>query len=98
MSIHYELQILKAALAECKRRIRQTPRFQPLLSIEKQIQYLIDLTENNTHDHSQLKDIIIGVYAAREFEDRDMEFANLLYKVEEVVDLLKKCRGTEPRQ
>jgi Tsi6 len=94
MSTHYELQILKTALAECEKKISQTPNFQPLLSIEKQIQYLIDLTENKTHDHSRLKDIMIGVYAVREFEDRDMEFANLLYEVEEVVDLLKKRRGT----
>jgi hypothetical protein len=94
MSFRYlRLHLLSAKEGYVKPRV-----FQPLLSIEKQIQYLIDLTENNTHDHSQLKDIIIDVYAAREFEDRDMEFANLLYKVEEVVDLLKKCRGTEPRQ
>jgi hypothetical protein len=27
--------------------------------------------------------------AAREFEDRDMAFANLLYEVEEIVDSMK---------
>jgi Tsi6 len=85
-----ELQTLKAALNECKRKIRKDPDFQPLRSVEKQIQYLVDIEEDKNKDRSRLGEIIVGVYAAREFEDRDMEFAKLLYKVEEVVDLMRK--------
>jgi hypothetical protein len=85
-----ELQVLRTVLAKCKRKLQQTPDFQPLLSIEKQIQYLIDVAETRTQDRSRLKDIIVDVYAAREFEDRDITFANLLYQVEDVVDMLKK--------
>jgi hypothetical protein len=85
-----EFQVLRTALAECERKLQQSPDFQPLLSIEEQIRYLIDVAETRTQDRSRLKDIIVGVYAAREFEDRDMAFANLLYQVEDVVDMLKK--------
>lgn len=85
-----EIKILQRALAECQSRLKSDPKFQPLLSIEAQLQYLIGIMEGRETDFSRLKEIIVGVYAAREFETRDMDFANLLYEVEQVVDLLKQ--------
>ena len=85
-----EIQTLKTALDECRKLLATNPQFQPLLSIEAQLQYLIGIAEGQVSDRSRLNEIIIGVYAAREFEDRDMNFANLLYEVEGIVDLMKQ--------
>lgn len=85
-----KIQTLKTALMECKARLKSSPGFQPLMSIEAQLEYLIDVAEGRNLDRSRLNEIIIGIYAAREFETRDMQFANLLYEVEEAVDVMKQ--------
>jgi hypothetical protein len=84
-----ETQTLKSALASCEAHLRTMPDLQPLHSIKAQLTYLIDLAEGRSTDRSRLDEIIVGVYAAREFETRDMEFANLLYEVEEVVKAMR---------
>ena len=86
----FSTEILKSTLLECEKKLLEMPNFQQLHSIKAQINYLIDLIENRTSDRSRLKEIIIGVYAAREFETRDMEFANRLYQVEDLVAQIKK--------
>ncbi len=83
-------KIIKKALVSCKNKLKESPTFQPLRSIEIQLQYLYDLANGKKIDSYRLNEIIIGVYAAKEVECRDMDFANLLYEVEEIVDLLKK--------
>jgi hypothetical protein len=88
IKMNTEIQMLKAALNRCEELLISDPEFPPLQSIEVQLQYLIGILEGQT-DRSRLEEIIIGRYAAREFEDRDMAFANLLYEVEEIVDLMK---------
>jgi hypothetical protein len=87
--VNEKTQALKTALASCEAHLRTMPNLQPLQSIQAQLTYLIDLTEGRITDRSQLDEIIIGVYAARDFETRDMDFANLLYEVEEVVKAMK---------
>jgi hypothetical protein len=68
------------------------PEFPPLQSISLQLEYLIGIIKGEITDLSRLKDVIVGQYAAREFEDRDMGFANQLYEVSDIADELKrKC-------
>lgn len=43
----------------------------PLESVIAQLQYLISLTDESTHDTSRLQDINIGLIAAREIEGSD---------------------------
>lgn len=84
-----EVQTLRTALDECLKQLAKAPQFQPLLSVQAQLEYLLGVAEGSITDRSKLDKIIIGVYAAREFESRDMDFANLLYQVEEIVDSMK---------
>lgn len=65
------------------------PNFQPLESVKAQLEYLKNILDGDLIDRSRLSEIVIGRYAAREFEGRDMDFANTLYDVEMIVDLLK---------
>ena len=83
------IDTLKKALVECQKKIGEMPDFDPLISIEKQLKYLIEIVEDSNLDRNRVSEIIIGIYAVREFESRDMEFAELLYDVDEVVDLIK---------
>jgi Tsi6 len=87
--MHQKHQTLKTALASCEAHLCTMPDFQPLHSVKAQLTYLIDLADGRSTDRSRLEEIIIGAYAAREFETRDMGFANLLYEVEEIVRAMK---------
>jgi len=68
------------------------PNFQPLESVKTQLEYLKNILNGSSDDRSRLNEIILGIYAAREFEDRDMDFANTLYDVELIVDEMKAGR------
>lgn len=80
---------IEKALADSIKLSAEYPNFQPLESVMVQLQYLKGVLDGDVEDRSRLKEIIIGIYAAREFEERDMEFANTLYDVEMIVDELK---------
>lgn len=84
-----EMQILTAALKRCQELLKSNPQFAPLLSVEAQLEYLIGILDGKIFDRSRLGEIVIGLYAAREFEDRDMDFANQLYDVVAIVDAMK---------
>ena len=45
-----QLLLFKRVLEECRKRRAQWPDSQPLLSIEKQLEYLVDLTEGRRSD------------------------------------------------
>ena len=84
------LLLYKKTLELCRERLKQAPTFQPLRSIEKQLEYLIDLEEGRRSDFERLADLNLGLLAAREFEPHDMEFANLIYDVTEAAKKMKK--------
>ena len=52
-------------------------------SVIRQIDYLIDLETGLSTDRSRLKEIILGVQAAREIEPLDADLAEMLYTVSE---------------
>jgi len=83
-------QIIKNAFDRALQLQLRLGTFPPLSSIQAQLDYLRGLVRHEHRDFSRLKDIILGIYAAREFETIDLEFAEMLYRVEVVVDSLKK--------
>lgn len=81
--------IIDKAVEQSNRLTADYPNFQPLESVKAQLAYLKGILDGSIEDRSRLKEIIVGIYAAKEFEERDMDFANTLYDVELIVDKLK---------
>ena len=81
--------VIEKAVEQSDRLTVDYPNFQPLESVKAQLAYLKGILDGSIDDRSRLNEIIIGIYAAKEFEERDMDFANTLYDVELVVDQLK---------
>ena len=75
------LELFQKTLDRFKLFRRQYPDNGMLLSIEIQLQYLVDLEAGTEKDRERLKDINLGVIAVREVEDRDENLANQLYEV-----------------
>jgi len=80
--------ILEDALIATKE-LNQSEESNILPSIEKQLEYLIEALEHK-NDRIRLEKIIIGTYAAREFENSHPEYAELLYKASGVSHDMKK--------
>lgn len=80
--------LLNQALVETDRK-REGTFFQPLESVKTQLEYLLGSLDNQ-NDRYRLGDIIIGRYAAYEFEPSDPEYANLLYEATKVCRLMSK--------
>lgn len=62
---------------------------QPIVSIRRQLNYIKDALEYK-NDRSRLKDINIGVYAVREFENLYEDLADIIYEVCDIVRLMIK--------
>lgn len=84
------LSLFKKALELCRERLKKSPTPQPLRSIEKQLEYLIDLEEGRRSDVERMADLNLGLLAARELEPQDMELADLIYDVTAAVKQMKK--------
>jgi hypothetical protein len=69
------------ALKRAENLEKRYPSVETIRSIIRQLEYLIALDRGDTHDRSRLKNIIIGVQAAREIEPLDMTLADTLYRV-----------------
>ncbi len=80
--------ILENAL-EATQELNQSEESNVLRSIEKQLEYLIEALDHK-NDRLKLKDIIIGIYAAREFEYTHPEYAELLYEASGVSNEMKR--------
>lgn len=63
--------------------------WQPVISTRLQLNYILDALMGR-NDTNKLKEITIGILAVREFEANNEDFANLIYEVVEIVDLIKK--------
>lgn len=63
-----------------------------LVSIDHQLDYLIEIIEERNSDETRLKDINLGIIAVREIEGIDDQLAELLYEISHWVhtDLLKE--------
>jgi len=83
------IKLVEKAIKKSYDDFSKNSAWQPIISTRNQLNYILD-TLKNKNDASKLKEIIIGVYAAREFESDHEDFANLIYEVVEIVDLIKK--------
>lgn len=84
--------LIPQAHSRCLALLQAHPHSQSLQSCKAQLEYLQELVDGRRHDAQRLDEIILGVYAAREFEALDMRFAEMLYAVEDVVKTLKAER------
>ncbi len=87
MNKHEFESILRDALERTGKHLAERPDFQPLISIQRQLEYLIKFNAGQ-EDSSRLKDIIVGIQAVREIKGWDDVLAHLLYKIDTEVDRL----------
>lgn len=66
------------------------PEATVIVSMQNQIDYLIELESGENHDRSRLKDIILGVQTAREIEPRDAAVAAIVYQVAEAAKEMER--------
>lgn len=76
------LSLFQKALDACKQLQSLYPAVVTIQSIINQLEYLIALESGRSTDRSRLKDIVIGVQAAREIEPLGLGVAELLYEVD----------------
>ena len=72
------IELFNTAKRDCEQLEARYPECRALQSIKAQLDYLISLESGSNKDRSRIKDIIIGVLAAREIEPRDIALAELL--------------------
>jgi hypothetical protein len=88
MNQHEFEVILTKALDRTEQRMVERPDLTPLVSIQKQLEYLIKFNIGQI-DGGRLKDINVGLVAVREIENWDDELAELLHKINAEADRLK---------
>lgn len=74
-------QLLKLGRHKCGMLLAQYPSSTALLSVSRQIEYLIGIDSGSVTDRSRLKEITIGVITAREIEPLDDDAAETFYKI-----------------
>lgn len=75
-----KFDILKRAKEISRRRLTSAPDFTIFQSIDAQIDYMQQILDGEVVDRSKLRKINVGLYAIREFEESDHEFAEVLKK------------------
>ena len=75
------LNLFRTALTKSRDHVARWGEHPAIQSIIAQLEYLEAVESDPAKDRSRLGDIIIGVLAAREIEDRDMPLAELLHEV-----------------
>jgi hypothetical protein len=71
-------EVIEKALTLARARLDDAPGFQLFVSTVAQLEYLLSVVNGAEKDRSRLKDIIVGHFAVREFEESDPEFAKAL--------------------
>lgn len=82
-------RLREACLAANSRRLA-SPGYAVLESACKQADYVYAVASGIETDKSRLREIIVGVYAIREFDDSDPELATALKDVQFVADRMAK--------
>jgi len=82
------------ALKLCLERKEIYPTVGMFDSIEKQLAYLKAVLIGEETDRTRLSKIVVGVYAVREFDDSDPEFANALMKAHYIA--VRMAKGLKP--
>lgn len=72
------VETVEKALALANIRLRAAPGFEIFSSVVAQLEYLLSVLRGNEKDRSRLKNIIVGHFAVREFEESDPDLAEAL--------------------
>ena len=72
------IETVEKALALAHVRLSAAPGFEIFASTVAQLEYLLSVLRGNEKDRSRLKNIIVGHFAVREFEESDPELAEAL--------------------
>lgn len=72
------IEEIERALNLARIRFSEAPSFELFISAVDQLEYLLSVVKGCEKDRSRLKDIIVGHFAVREFEESDPEFAQAL--------------------
>lgn len=70
------------------------PDFTIFQSCVAQLEYLAGVVEGRDLDRGRLREMTIGVYAAKEFEASDPDFASALFAAFAIAD--RMSRGLKP--
>ena len=82
--------IIDKALDLARNRLKSAPDFDVYQSIVSQLEYLEALLNGAETDKSKLKNIIVGHYGVREFEESDPEFSDALTGAQEIASKMSK--------
>ena len=72
------IETVENALALARARLKAAPDFDIFASAVTQLEYLLSVLHGEQSDRSRLKNIIVGHFAVREFEESDPELADAL--------------------
>jgi hypothetical protein len=84
------LILLEKAIDMVAERRTAAPGFPLFESIDNQLRYLRRLISREESDRRQLKHIVLGTYAVKEFEESDPEFATVLKEAQLIAHKMSK--------
>ena len=73
--------VISKALEMCETKLQDAPNDQILISIQNQLMFVEEINRKKREDFERLNDLLLGLYAAREFEQDDWDFAMALHDV-----------------
>lgn len=86
-----KIQILNECLVQCKDRLKLKNNNRPLLIIKEVIEELISVASGNEEASPNMEENNkIGLFAVREFEPHDIEFADSIFKIIGINNELRK--------
>lgn len=84
------LETVTNALNLATARVAAVPSFSIFQSIATQLEYVADVLRRVETDRGRLRDVMVGHYGAREFEESDPEFARALKDVQLIATKMSK--------
>ena len=84
------LRRLDEARSLTNERLRLAPTFQIFQSVCVQVEYVYSVATGMNADRSRLRNVMLGLYAIREFDDSDPELSVALKDVQFVADQMAK--------
>ncbi|MCW8932607.1 MAG: immunity protein Tsi6 family protein [Gammaproteobacteria bacterium] len=85
-----KFKLINSAKKLISKRLNQSNEFEIYHSIDAQLNYLSELLENKISDRTKLKEINVGLYAIREFEESDPELSSVLKKIQFITIQMSK--------
>jgi len=84
------LERLRVINSIAKVRLDSMPNYNIYRSICAQLDYLYGIASGVEKDRSKLRDIIVGIYGVREFEESDSELSVALRDAQYIADKIAK--------